>query len=137
MDFEAIFLCIFPLFFIIMWGFVLSILANVGGWSRLAQHYQAQTSFEGKKWHFRSGRMGLVNYKSCLTIGSNNYGLYVAALPLFRIGHPPLLIPWSDITTSKSKNFWISYMDFTFAYAPAITFKLPEQLGFLVTAQRE
>lgn len=137
MDFENVFLCVFPFFFVIMWVVVLSLLANIGGWSRLAQHYQAQTKFQGKKWHFRSGRMGLTNYSACLTIGLNNYGLYVAVLPLFRVGHPPLLIPWSDITTSKSKHFWISYLDFTFAHVPTVTFKIPEQLGTTLLSFRD
>ena len=137
MDFEKVFLCLFPVFFVMMWGFVLFLLAQLGGWSRLAQHYQAQTDFTGKKWRFKSGRMGLTNYSACLTIGANNSGLYVAVLPLFRVGHPPLLIPWADITTSKSKSFWISYLDFTFARAPSVTFKIPEQLGTTLLSLRD
>jgi hypothetical protein len=137
MDIEKVLLCLFPVFFVGMWSFVLFLLANIGGWSRLARHYQTQTEFAGKKWHFKSGRMGLTNYSACLTVGANNSGLYLAVFPLFRVGHPPLLIPWVDISTSKSKRFWFSYLDFKFTQTPTVTFKIPEQLGTTLLSLRD
>jgi hypothetical protein len=81
--------------------------------------------------------MGLTNYSACLTVGANNSGLYLAVFPLFRVGHPPLLIPWVDISTSKSKRFWFSYLDFKFTQAPTVTFKIPEQLGTTLLSLRD
>ncbi|MDM8527540.1 hypothetical protein QUF58_04940 [Anaerolineales bacterium HSG24] len=138
--FEGVFQ-IFPLcfslsFFILMYGVVSFLLANTGGWAGLAEHYQLQDSFEGQKWHFRSGRMGLINYKSCLIVGTNDEGLYLAVLPIFRISHPPLFIPWEDITTSESKRLVIiPYLDFTFACVPSVTLKLPAEFGNTVLYQ--
>jgi hypothetical protein len=129
MDFEKIFPYFFPFFFIFLWATVLFIVAYIGGWSRLAQYYQTQSKFEGKKWGFKSGRMGVTNYNGCLTIGANDQGLYLAVFPIFRVGHPPLFIPWYDITTSKSRKFLVSYLDFTFARVPSITFSVPERFG--------
>ena len=35
------------------------------------------------------------------TIACNREGLFLGVLFPFRIGHPPLLIPWHDIRTSR------------------------------------
>jgi hypothetical protein len=137
MDFEIVIpFVLFPFFFILLWVIILFVLANIGGWSRLAQYYEAQSKFEGEKWSFKSGRMGMTNYSGCLKIGSDDYGLYLAVLPLFRVGHPPLFIPWHDITTSKSRRFLISYLDFTFARTPSVTFSVPEKFGDTLLASR-
>lgn len=136
MQFEEIFPFLFPLFFIGMWIVVCFLLAIIGGWSRLAESYQAHAEFTGKKWYFQSGRLGLTNYSSCLTIGSNYYGLYLAVFPLFRVGHPPLLIPWSDITTAEHKGWIFSYLDFTFAKAPSTKLRLLRKLGNMIMTMR-
>lgn len=136
MEFGKYILCLFPFAFVTIWCAVVFMLAVIGGWSRLAQYYQASSKFEGKTWGFRSGRMGITNYSGCLTIGVNDYGLYLAVFPLFRVGHPPLFIPWYDITTSKSRKFFIAYLDFTFARMPSVTFSLPERLGDTLLSYR-
>jgi hypothetical protein len=84
----------------------------------------------------RTGHMGWVGYGNCLTIGSNYYGLYLAILPFLRVGHPALFIPWDEISTSKSKWFWLSYLNFTFARTPSVTFGVPERLGNMILAGR-
>lgn len=47
-----------------------------------------------------------VNYRS-LILGQDEAGLYVSSPWLFRIAHPPLYIPWSDIRTDFSPEFLI------------------------------
>ena len=136
MELEKFIPCLFPFFFIALWVIVVFILANLGGWARLAQHYEARATFAGKKWGFKSGRMGIANYNGCLTIGANDEGLYLAVLPLFRVGHPPLFIPWYDITTAKSRKFLFAYVDFKFARNPAITFSLPEKFAETLLSAR-
>jgi len=37
------------------------------------------------------------NYHNCANFGADEAGLYMAVFPLFRIGHAPLFIPWSEI----------------------------------------
>lgn len=132
MQFEQIFPCLFPFFFIGMWIGVCFLLAFIGGWSRLAEAYQTQTEFVGKKWYFQSGRLGLTNYNGVLTLGANYYGLYLAVFPLFRAGHPPLLIPWSDISTAEHQGWMFSYLDFTFAKAPSRRLRLLRKAGEMI-----
>ena len=125
---------VFLILAVLLWVIQSSMMANEGGWSRLAEHYQHKAKFEGKKWRAKSGRMGLIGYGRCLTIGANNYGLYFAA-PFF-LRHPPLLIPWDDITTSESKVLFVSYVDFIFARVPSVTIKLPKKFGDMILLVR-
>ena len=128
--------CLFPIVFFFFWNGVVLLLAALGGWSRLAEHYRTQTSFEGTRWSFKSGRMGFTNYNGCLTIGANSAGLYLAVMPLFRAGHAPLFVPWEDITTAPSRRFFFSYLNFNFARLPSVTLKLPEKMGETVLTLR-
>jgi hypothetical protein len=59
----------------------------------------------------QSGQMRwLTNYNNCLTLGSNDAGLYLSILLLFRFRHPPLLIPWNEISVSRRRIFFFHYM---------------------------
>jgi len=136
MQFEEIFPFVFPIFLISVWVMVSFFIALLGGWSRLAAHYRFQAEFTGKKWRFQSARFRLTGYNNCLTIGSNYYGLYLAMFLPFRIGHPPLLIPWSDITTTEHKGWLFSYLDFTFAKAPSIKLRVSRNLGDRIMSMR-
>ncbi len=136
---ENAFLLLPPIFiigFVGLWIFVCFLLARIGGWSRLATHYRAPADFSGTKWEFQTGYMGWARYKGCLTIGTNREGLYLAVFPLFRVGHPPLLIPWRDITTSEERGWLASYQGFAFAKAPNIQLHVLRELGTrIISAQ--
>jgi hypothetical protein len=88
----------FALYFIALWSSVCYLLGAMSGWIKLSPRFRRRGAFYGEKWPFRSARMRFfVQYKSCLDIGADESGLYLSIFPIFRIGHPPLLIPWSEI----------------------------------------
>lgn len=72
----------FPLF----WYAVVWFLSLAGGWQRLARDYAA-----GSRSVF--GMVGWVSYRFVLTVHVAGDGIFIAVMPLFRIGHPPLFIP--------------------------------------------
>ncbi len=43
----------------------------------------------------------IAGYRNCLTVGCNHEGLYLATMPPFQFRHPPLLIPWDEITVTR------------------------------------
>ena len=45
----------------------------------------------------------MVGYNRCLTVGATEQGLYLAMNPLFRLGHPALFIPWSEVSVTTQK----------------------------------
>ena len=115
--------------FALFWCVIVVLIAAVGGWRSLARVYRNQLPFSGHTWHFRSARMGIVKYKGALTIGVNPAGLYLAAFPLFRPGHPPLFIPWHDITVSSESRFLGNVIVFKFRQAPGASLELWERFG--------
>jgi hypothetical protein len=105
-------------------------LSRAGGWAALAAAYRASEAFEGERWRLQSAGMRWgTNYGSCLTVGADARGLYLAVLFLFRIGHPPLLIPWTDISVSVTKRLAFAYLEFGFLRAPGVPLRIGERLG--------
>jgi hypothetical protein len=90
----------FAIFFFALWALVSFIISMASGWNVLSRRfYCAKGTFRGETRTFQSARMGfLTNYGSCLSIGADQSGLYMSIFPIFRLGHPPLLIPWGEIT---------------------------------------
>lgn len=92
-------------------------LSWLGGWRGLAQHYRLDRGGGFPCKHLVSGDMGWVEYRSCLTVGGDERGLYLATLLPFRLGHPPLCIPWSDIHDRRRKRSFFTNWD-TFELGP-------------------
>lgn len=97
-------LAIFPVLFVTIWCVVVYLLATLSGWARLAQVYRADERPEGTRFGRQSGKIGWVTYNNCLTIVVNRQGLHLTLFPLFRIGHPPLSIPWSEFHRLREKH---------------------------------
>lgn len=113
-----------------LWIGISITLAWIGGWTSLAQVYRLTESFEGDRRWFQSAQMRWrVNYGSCLIVGANAKGLYLAILFPFRIGHPPLFIPWGDISIRRKEGFLFNTLEFRFRRAPEIPLRVSERLG--------
>jgi hypothetical protein len=61
---------------------------------------------------------GTAFYSGCTFFTSNKKGLGLSLLFPLRFGHPPLFIPWSDISIEKSRrrgrpviNFYVSRLE--------------------------
>jgi hypothetical protein len=68
-------------------------------------------------------------YRSCMTLGANARGLYLAVLPLFRIGHPPLFIPWTDVSVARHDSMLLSCLEFRFRRMETVYLSLNWSLG--------
>lgn len=78
---------------------IMPVVARVGGWSRLAESYQAVVPVQGRRWKFRSiGMRYGMDYNGCIEFAVDSFGLEVGVFALFRIGHATLFIPWGDIS---------------------------------------
>jgi hypothetical protein len=122
-----------PVFFLGLWFAVTSILARVGGWSKLAQHYRTFDEFGGVPYRFQFGYLGFVRYKGVLTFGADAKGMYLAVLVLFRPGHPPLLVPWGQLSVEASGS---DRYALKFKAAPGVVLKITRRLGEQLLAGR-
>ncbi|BDS07039.1 hypothetical protein NT6N_20790 [Oceaniferula spumae] len=121
-----LFLCF--LLFIGGWVSVCWMLSHLGGWHKLAKQYRRQHKPTGKKHFMASAKIGLANYNNCLTLYTSPDGLYLSVWPMFRIGHPPLFLPWSELHNPQSKNFlWAKYVEFEIGSPKITTLSMAEK----------
>ena len=45
------------------------------------------------------------HYGSCLNVGADGTGLKLSVAFLFRAGHPPLFIPWTEVSVANRREF--------------------------------
>ena len=100
----ASFLVVFPAFWCgVVW------LIGATGWRRLAERYPAALRPEATEHRVASAtsaRIGLANYNGVLHVGVSPEGLHLSVMSIFRVGHPPLLIPWNEIEASPPHREW-------------------------------
>ena len=137
--FEPFSVAAYILFFIIAWMGVCKLISTNGGWRILAQDYQANSLFDGQKLWLKSASMRRwTNYNNCVNIGANKYGLYLSILPIFRVGHPPLFVPWTDISTETAhRRLLPDVVKFSFAKQPEVPVILSEKLAARIFRMRQ
>jgi hypothetical protein len=53
----------------------------------------------------------------------------LSVLFLFRIGHPPLQIPWNEIAVERTKYFWRSYIVLKLGTNERIPVRISERMA--------
>lgn len=122
---------VFLVFFAATWVLVSFALSRFGGWTTLAGYYPAEHPFEGKLIRFQAAQLRRgTNYNGCLNFGASYEGLYIVPMPPFRAFHPPLLIPWSDITARPYKmwRYW-TFVELRLQRAPDIPVRIKQSLA--------
>jgi hypothetical protein len=104
-EFEDFVARYFLLVFVVFWCAISFVISLLGGWWFLASAYRAKSDFIGERWWFRSAGFGLANYENVLIVGANQAGLHLACIVPFRVGHPPLFIPWSELEMKHERFF--------------------------------
>jgi hypothetical protein len=101
----------FLLCFTALWVAVTGLLRGFCGWAALAKRFATSQPAAGESFAFASAGMGAsstfpVNYNSCLFLTVGPGGIRMSMLFLFRLGHPPLFIPWSEVESVAEKRTW-------------------------------
>jgi len=117
------------LFFVGVLALVTVIIANVGGWRELATVYFSGDFFEGTRFYGQSARLRLVGYNNVLIVGVNATGLQLAVFFPFRLAHPPLFIPWTDITAANKRAWFRNWVELRFARASDVPVLIPRALA--------
>jgi hypothetical protein len=74
------------------------------------------------------------HYGNCLTIGVNAQGLFLSLSIPFFPGHPPLFIPWNEITVRRTRVLWANCLELQLGRDPAIPFRIGERLAAKLAA---
>jgi hypothetical protein len=108
------------------WCFVVYLISIMSGWRTLSHRFQAQQPFMGQKWTWQSAGMRRgARYNNCLTLGSDSMGLFLDVMRLFRPGHPPLFIPWTEITVRHQPWAPGEMVEIKLGRAEQIAFRVP------------
>ena len=105
-------------FFVLVWCFAVWIASWASGWRKLAERFPATFAFTGDTVRFASARIGIANYNGTLIVGTGSEGLYLVPIRIFRFFHPPLLIPWTEITSDPRDSSIMPRVLMTFPSVP-------------------
>jgi hypothetical protein len=100
----------FVAYFCTLWLVVSFVLSFVSGWHRLHASFPASDRPLAKRSLTSGTFRYIVGYQNVLWLSSNREGLYLGILFLFRFGHPPIFVPWSEIEVRPEKKFLIFRM---------------------------
>lgn len=110
-----------------LWQHLLAQIAAIGSllilfwfladWYRLARHFPVREQpTEGQWFRHRSGyfgRIGWLHYRDAIHMCLCEDGIYFRVFFLFRLGHPPFLVPWDRVQAIHRWKFlggdWIRY----------------------------
>ena len=133
--FPLTFVILFPFLFVAIWSGVVLLLSRIGGWRALAESYRATQPFTGEQFRMRVGWMRGSRYRGVLSLGADSTGLFLSIFPLFRMGHPALFIPWSDISFSKDRYGSFEGVRLRFSKVPSVSLLIPTDLAAQVFAK--
>jgi hypothetical protein len=71
----------------------------------------------------------MANYNNCVTIGANFQGIHLSVLFLFRVGHPPIFIPWEDVTVKPRPRRWLPAVELNFRQRPHVPLIISRRLS--------
>jgi hypothetical protein len=124
---------LFCLAFVGLWVGMSFFMAR-GNWAALAGAYRYSGASPAARWRSQDGDVGSEQYDNGLTIGADAVGLYLAVSFPFRAGHPPLFIPWTEISVSKEERFLSTFTVFYFRSAATVPLRVDESLGRRIVA---
>jgi hypothetical protein len=131
---PAWFASFFPILFLGFWVVVSFLLSIIGGWMTIARSYPVQQDFGGEEFWWRSGRIGWVNYGSCLNLVASSHGLRVSVSLPFRLAHPPFFVPWAEVHSEHSRRLFFRVVRLRFARAPEATLEISHRLAVRLAA---
>lgn len=109
---ENLIFLIIPLFFIafgLLWTLIVTLISRAGGWARLAHQYPATGPATGETFSLRSAKFGMFSsYRNCLTVTLSLSGIHLQPMIFFRIGHKPILLPWTAVTSYSKHSLFIT-----------------------------
>jgi hypothetical protein len=97
----------FPIFFVLMWLFVTTMLGFISGWYTLMQRYPDRSEVALHTFTGQSGSMNFVGMRSILNLSVCPSGLRIGIMRIFGIFCRDFFVPWNEIDVArKDRFFW-------------------------------
>jgi hypothetical protein len=103
-----------PWFFLLfgaLWLGAVAALAWASGWRALAERFRSARPVDGERFRFVTGWIGgpkrfPVQYRGALFITISGEGFLLSMFFPFRLGAPPLFIPWTEVESVTVEAAW-------------------------------
>lgn len=120
----------FPVFFCGLWITLFFLIARWGGWRTLAAAYPSSGTPMGERFRMRSAQLRWgCNYNNCVTFFTSQSGLHLSMPFLFRFGHSPIFLPWSELRAHEERLWSTTVSVITSARCPDVPIKLRKPLA--------
>lgn len=121
---------ILPLLIAFFVAFIIAIIYIISklGWARLARHYAYKVPFEGTRVGIIAPSINGVQYRNSVVLKYNAEGFFLHPVFVFKLFHPPLFIPWKEITEIQDqKTFFFAFKKLYIGNPIVATISLPDQ----------
>jgi hypothetical protein len=124
----------FAVFFVALWCSICFVISLMSGWFALSRRFRKQSEPCGETktagpFFYSIYTRFWGHYSGIIRLTAATEALYLSVLFLFRIGHPPLQIPWNEIMFRKTKYFWRSYIVLTLGSEEQIPMRISERMA--------
>jgi len=96
---------LFPVFFVLFWVLVTSLLGLFSGWFQLQQQFPSNDDAPLLRLGGRSGTMSGVNFSGILTLAACRSGLRVGLWRIFGPFQRPFQVPWDQVEAEPVTRF--------------------------------
>jgi hypothetical protein len=123
-----------PIFVLALISLVCTLTSWISGWHSLTRRFRANSEPYGDiltagpffyKVYFRLW----CRYGSVIRMRAADDALYLSVLFPFRIGHPPLRIPWEEIQFGRTTVFFFPYVILTLGREEQIPMRISERMA--------
>jgi len=131
---SPIFLWLFPLGFVGFWAVISYVISLFSGWYQLARQFRTDSRpprdvrsagpFFGTVYMMRWTR-----YSGVVRIANAHDGIYLSVMLLYRIGHPPLFIPWEEIEVTRTERWWRRFVVLTLGKEQQVPMRISEKMA--------
>ena len=124
----------FAIFFVVFWSFICFFISFISGWFALSRRFKKQSEPYGETrsagpFFYTVYMRYWGHYSSIIRMTAAEDAFYLSVFILFRIGHPPLRIPWKEIQFSTTKRFWRRYIVLTLGEQERIPMRISQRMA--------
>lgn len=115
-------------------GLICLLISVLSGWYTLSNRFRSQSEPYGQTksagpFFYTVYMRYWGHYSSIIRMTAAEDALYLSVLFLFRIGHPPLCIPWKEIQFGRTKFFWFRFVILTLGERECIPMRISERMA--------
>jgi hypothetical protein len=124
----------FAIFFVTLWCVISFFISFLGGWHSLSRRFKKQSEPYGETksagpLFYRVQMRFRANYGNIIRLTAAEDALYLSILFFFRVGHPPLRIPWNEIQFGRAKFLWLKFVVLTLGNEENIPMRISERMA--------